>query len=96
MGVKPPIKLSTPAKSPAGNAGTTGARWETIAAIATPPGRGGIAVVRLSGNRALTLAELIFVTPTTLEPRLATLVNLANPHTNQLIIVISPVHTNLT
>jgi tRNA modification GTPase len=30
---------------------------ETIAAIATPPGTGGIGIVRLSGDRALTIAE---------------------------------------
>jgi tRNA modification GTPase len=30
---------------------------ETIAAIATPPGTGGIGIVRLSGNNSLTIAE---------------------------------------
>ncbi|MEO0113978.1 MAG: tRNA uridine-5-carboxymethylaminomethyl(34) synthesis GTPase MnmE [candidate division WOR-3 bacterium] len=34
---------------------------DTIAAIATPPGIGGIAVIRLSGNSALTIADKIFV-----------------------------------
>jgi tRNA modification GTPase len=33
---------------------------ETIAAIATAPGEGGIAVVRLSGNRSLSLADQVF------------------------------------
>ncbi|MBD3379877.1 MAG: tRNA uridine-5-carboxymethylaminomethyl(34) synthesis GTPase MnmE [Candidatus Omnitrophica bacterium] len=33
---------------------------DTIAAIATPPGEGGIAIVRLSGEEALGLAESIF------------------------------------
>ncbi len=33
----------------------------TIAAIATPPGKGGIAVVRLSGPQALTVAAQVFV-----------------------------------
>jgi tRNA modification GTPase len=35
-------------------------REETIAAISTPPGRGGIGVVRLSGPRALEIASSIF------------------------------------
>jgi tRNA modification GTPase len=33
---------------------------ETIAAIATPPGRGAIGIVRLSGPRAVTIAEAVF------------------------------------
>ena len=33
---------------------------QTIAAIATPPGEGGIAVIRISGNRALAVADKIF------------------------------------
>ncbi len=36
---------------------------ETIAAIATPPGEGGVAVVRISGNDALSVAEKIFSGP---------------------------------
>jgi tRNA modification GTPase len=35
-------------------------RTDTIAAIATPPGRGGIGIIRLSGSQAFTLAERIF------------------------------------
>lgn len=35
----------------------------TIAAIATPPGEGGIAIVRLSGPQALEIAERIFSGP---------------------------------
>ena len=35
----------------------------TIAAIATPPGTGGIAVIRLSGAQALALADKIFASP---------------------------------
>ncbi|TET19780.1 MAG: hypothetical protein E3J78_05155, partial [Candidatus Cloacimonadota bacterium] len=34
---------------------------ETIAAIATPPGIGGIAVIRLSGKNALIVTEKIFI-----------------------------------
>ena len=33
---------------------------ETIAAIATPLGQGGLAVIRLSGDRALTIADSLF------------------------------------
>jgi tRNA modification GTPase len=36
---------------------------ETIAAIATPPGEGGVAVIRLSGNEALNIAEKVFSGP---------------------------------
>ena len=34
---------------------------ETIAAIATPPGQGGIGIVRISGPKALDIAREIFV-----------------------------------
>lgn len=34
---------------------------DTIAAIATPPGEGGIAIVRISGKDALPILERIFV-----------------------------------
>jgi tRNA modification GTPase len=33
---------------------------DTIAAVATPPGEGGIAVVRVSGSQALSIAEKVF------------------------------------
>ncbi|MBS0628486.1 MAG: tRNA uridine-5-carboxymethylaminomethyl(34) synthesis GTPase MnmE, partial [Verrucomicrobia bacterium] len=36
---------------------------ETIAAIATPPGEGGIAIVRISGKNSFTLANSIFTGP---------------------------------
>lgn len=36
---------------------------DTIAAIATPPGEGGIAIIRISGNNALDVAEKIFSGP---------------------------------
>lgn len=38
----------------------TGARRDTIAAIATPPGSGGIGVVRVSGPEALHLLQQVF------------------------------------
>lgn len=36
---------------------------ETIAAIATPPGEGGVAIIRLSGTEALTIAARVFSGP---------------------------------
>lgn len=36
---------------------------ETIAAIATPPGEGGVAMIRISGNHALEIAEKCFSGP---------------------------------
>lgn len=38
---------------------------ETIAAIATPPGEGGIAIVRISGKEAIPVAEKLFSGPVT-------------------------------
>ncbi len=38
-------------------------KGETIAAVATPPGEGGIAVVRISGDKALDVAEKIYSGP---------------------------------
>lgn len=43
----------------------------TIVAIATPPGRGGIGVVRLSGTRALNIAGALFPDREAFRPRLA-------------------------
>lgn len=42
---------------------------DTIAAIATPPGRGGIGIIRVSGSNSKSIAEKI--TASTLQPRLA-------------------------
>lgn len=36
---------------------------ETIAAIATPPGEGGVAIIRISGKEAITVAEKVFSGP---------------------------------
>lgn len=36
---------------------------ETIAAIATPPGEGGVAIIRISGNQALDVAAKVFSGP---------------------------------
>jgi tRNA modification GTPase len=46
---------------------------DTIVAIATPPGRGGIGVVRLSGPSAQTIARALITHDGPLEPRYATL-----------------------
>jgi tRNA modification GTPase len=45
---------------------------DTIVAIATPQGRGGIGVVRLSGPRALEIGAAVITRRTPLEPRHAT------------------------
>lgn len=34
--------------------------FDTIAAISTPPGEGGIGIVRLSGDEALEIADKIY------------------------------------
>jgi len=53
---------------------------DTIVAIATPPGRGGIGVVRLSGDRAIEIATaLVRVSSLPLEARHATLGELGDP-----------------
>jgi tRNA modification GTPase len=38
-------------------------KGETIAAVATPPGEGGIAVIRISGDEALQVAEKVYSGP---------------------------------
>jgi tRNA modification GTPase len=50
---------------------------DTIVAIATPPGRGGIGVVRLSGPEARTIAGRLIAHGKPLEPRHATLTTIA-------------------
>jgi tRNA modification GTPase len=52
---------------------------DTIVAIATPPGRGGIGVVRLSGPQALDVAQQLITDSRRLEPRRATLTFLRAP-----------------
>ncbi|HYL88981.1 MAG TPA: tRNA uridine-5-carboxymethylaminomethyl(34) synthesis GTPase MnmE [Burkholderiales bacterium] len=51
---------------------------DTIAAVATPPGRGGIGVVRVSGPRAQNIAEQ--VTGRVPRPRVATLAGFKDKH----------------
>lgn len=55
----------------------------TIVALATPTGRSGIGVIRLSGGSALSIATSI--TRREFEPRKATLCKLTDPMTNDLI-----------
>ena len=50
---------------------------DTIVAIATPPGRGGIGIVRISGADACRIAAALIVRPTALQPRLATFARLS-------------------
>jgi tRNA modification GTPase len=50
---------------------------DTIAAVATPPGRGGIGVVRVSGPGALSIAAQLITHHGPLEPRHATLTKIA-------------------
>ncbi|MEJ7813261.1 MAG: hypothetical protein WKG32_22815, partial [Gemmatimonadaceae bacterium] len=53
---------------------------DTIAAVATPPGRGALAVVRMSGPRAHAIAERV-LSPWRPAPRSAYLAALAHPET---------------
>ena len=56
---------------------------DTIVARATPPGRGGIGVVRISGGKARSIAEQIAgVVP---QPRLATYVDFRAPQAGEVI-----------
>src|SRR5436190_2641161 len=45
---------------------------DTIVAIATPPGRGGIGVLRVSGTQALRVARVLLQLDAPLQPRHAT------------------------
>ncbi len=52
---------------------------DTIVAIATPPGRGGIGVVRVSGPRALSIVGGVIDRGEPLEPRQATFARVVEP-----------------
>lgn len=52
---------------------------DTIVAIATPPGPGGIGIVRLSGDRASDVGSAILSGSPRLEPRRATLTRIVDP-----------------
>ena len=42
--------------------------WDTIAAIATPRGEGGVGIVRVSGSLAISIACQIFRSPRRTSP----------------------------
>jgi tRNA modification GTPase len=58
---------------------------ETIVAISTPPGRGGIGIVRLSGPHALEIAQGLIRMSGTLEPARARLAEVVDPDSGQKI-----------
>ena len=58
---------------------------DTIVAIATPPGRGGIGVVRLSGPRAVQIAGTLLENPTPLAARTATFARVIDPATSRVL-----------
>jgi tRNA modification GTPase len=57
---------------------------DTIVAIATPPGRGGLGVVRMSGSRACDLAQALLQAPVRLEPRRATYARVSHPDAGEI------------
>ena len=57
---------------------------DTIAAVATPNGRGALALIRISGPHAWAIAERI-LTPWPLAPRHATLVTVRDPTTADVL-----------
>ncbi len=58
---------------------------ETIVAISTPPGRGGIGIVRLSGPHAVQIAQGLVRTSAALEHARARLTDVVDPEQNQKI-----------
>ncbi len=58
---------------------------DTIAAISTPPGRGGIGVIRISGIDARAIAGKILLIHGKLEPRVATLAELPDADPSVLV-----------
>ena len=67
---------------------------DTIVAIATPPGRGGIGVVRLSGPEAHAVASRLITHEGPLEPRHATLTRVA--HIDQIVATYFPAPASYT
>ena len=58
---------------------------DTIVALATPTGRSGIGVIRLSGSQALSIASKMAGNEVELQPRHAHLVELADPKTSETV-----------
>ena len=72
---------------------------DTIVAIATPPGRGGIGVVRLSGRDAHRIASALIERTAALEPRRATLTCIrSGDHTalDQVVVTCFPAPASYT
>jgi len=57
---------------------------DTILALATPPGRGAISIIRMSGSNAVDIASLA-AEPWPLEPRRATLCRISDPRGGDLL-----------
>lgn len=70
-------------KAPGRSHGITGGQ-DTIGALATPPGRGAISVVRISGPIALEIASRI-VHPWPLEPRRSTLCRITDGRKSRIL-----------
>jgi tRNA modification GTPase len=68
----------------AGIAGALGGGADTIAAIASPPGRGAIALVRMSGSAAEHVAGRV-VLPWPPPPRVATLATIRDPESGTVV-----------
>lgn len=60
-------------------------RNDTIVALSTPPGRGAIGIVRLSGERAVEIAAGLVQVPSLLETRRATLGEFRDPDSGRLL-----------
>ena len=58
---------------------------DTIVAISTPPGRGGIGIVRLSGAEARAIAAPMLRLPRELEPGRAIFGDLVEPATGERV-----------
>ena len=63
---------------------------QTIAAISTPPGKGGIAVIRVSGERAIAVADGVFRAKSgkpirEIRPRTAVFGDICDPRTGEVI-----------
>ncbi|MBM3810882.1 MAG: tRNA uridine-5-carboxymethylaminomethyl(34) synthesis GTPase MnmE, partial [Acidimicrobiia bacterium] len=56
---------------------------DTIVAVSTPPGRGGLGVIRISGTEALRITAEMLEAPA-LTPRTATLATLTDDHGNAI------------
>ena len=58
---------------------------DTIVAISTPPGRGGIGVVRISGPEAVSTVRTMLRRTESLEPRVATVTAVVSPSSGQRV-----------